>query len=74
MSAQKEINLICNSINRRIMTMDYRIETEIRDYLLQQADNDKLLLCEYDSNRIADMLDVNTTCIYDLLTDLDYNL
>lgn len=64
------VNDICYSINRRIYVMDYQTETNVRDYLISQLNNcDKLF--EYDVNNIAELLDVNENCIFDLLNDLE---
>lgn len=60
------INKVCYSINRRIMQMNYELEKQVREYL-----EDEIVLTEYDSDRIAEILNVNENCIFDLLTDLD---
>lgn len=70
-TAQKQINQICSDINRRIYSMSYEKESTVRDYLLFQIVDDKLMLFEGDSDRIADILEVNENCIFDLLTDAD---
>jgi len=70
-TAQKQINQICSDINRRIYSMSYEKESIVRDYLLFQIVDDKLMLFEGDSDRIADILEVNENCIFDLLTDAD---
>jgi hypothetical protein len=70
-TAQKQINEICSDINRRIYSMNYEKESAVRDYLSDQIVDDKLLLFEGDSIRIADILEVNEKCIFDVLTDAD---
>ena len=70
-TAQKQINEVCSDINRRIYSMNYEKESAVRDYLSDQIVNDKLLLFEGDSDRIADILEVNENCIFDVLTDAD---
>lgn len=70
-TAQKQINEICSDINRRIYLMNYEKESAVRDYLSNQIVDDKLMLFEGDSDRIADILEVNENCIFDLLTDAD---
>ena len=70
-TAQKQINEICSDINRRIYSMNYEKESAVRDYLSDQIVEDKLLLFEGDSDRIADILEVNENCIFDVLTDAD---
>lgn len=70
-TAQKQINEICFDINRRIYSMNYEKESAVRDYLSNQIVDDKLMLFESDSDRIADILEVNENCIFDVLTDAD---
>jgi hypothetical protein len=70
-TAQKQINEVCSDINRRIYSMNYEKESAVRDYLSNQILDDKLLLFEGDSDRIADILEVNENCIFDVLTDAD---
>lgn len=70
-TAQKQINEVCSDINRRIYSMNYEKESAVRDYLSDQIVDDKILLFESDSDRIADILEVNENCIFDVLTDAD---
>jgi len=70
-TAQKQINEVCSDINRRIYSMNYEKESAVRDYLSDQIVDDKLLLFEGDSDQIADILEVNENCIFDVLTDAD---
>jgi hypothetical protein len=50
--------------------MDYQTETNVREYLISELNNcDKLF--ESDVNNIAELLDVNENCIFDLLNDLE---
>ena len=70
-TAQKQINQVCSDINRRIYSMNYEKESAVRDYLSDQIVDDKILLFESDSDRIADILEVNENCIFDVLTDAD---
>jgi hypothetical protein len=51
--------------------MNYEKESAVRDYLSDQIVDDKLLLFEGDSDQIADILEVNENCIFDVLTDAD---
>ena len=67
---QIEINNICNSINRRIKQMNYREETEVREHLNDNVLDNKLLFDWIEVQKIADILDVNENCIFDLLEDL----
>ena len=68
-NTMNNVNDICYSINRRIYVMDYQTETNVRDYLISELNNcDKLF--ESDVNNIAELLDVNENCIFDLLNDL----
>ena len=67
---QTEITSICNSINRRIKQMNYREETEVREHLNDNILNNKLLFNCIKVERIADILEVNENCIFDLLEDL----
>ena len=64
------IELICESINRRIYTMSYSCESDVRGYL-NSIEANEFKLSEGDSDNLADMLDVNTNCIFDLLSDLE---
>ena len=64
------IELICESINRRIYIMSYSCESDVRSYL-NSIEANEFKLSEGDSDNLADMLDVNTNCIFDLLSDLE---
>lgn len=68
-TSQFKINRLCSDINRRIYSMNYEKEFEVRNYLADQIVDGDLLLFESDSDRIANILDVNTNCIYDVITD-----
>lgn len=70
----RQINRICSDINRRIQHMDYKEESAVREHLEMQVFDDELMLHRSDVREIADILDVNTECITDLLIDLGYEL
>ena len=70
----KTIDRICDDINRRIQQMNYNEESDIRSHLDNQFIDGQLCLCDYDIKIIADILDVNTDCIYDLLTDIGFEI
>jgi hypothetical protein len=61
----KVIAQVCAAINRRIMSMNYQQEKSVMEYLEAQE-----CIVESDVNEIANILDVNTNCIFDILTDL----
>lgn len=65
------IESICYSVNRRILRMNYATESRLREYLANQVIDDDIVLVDADINNIADILDVNTNCIFDLLSDLE---
>jgi hypothetical protein len=65
-----KVKTVCDSINRRIYIMDYDKQSEVREYL-EGIFCDSEQLMEFESDRLADLLDVNTNCIFDLLSDLD---
>ena len=67
---QTEINSICNSINRKIKQMNYNEETQVREHLNDNTLDNKLLFNCIKVERIADILEVNENCIFDLLEDL----
>ena len=71
------VNDICSDINRRIMRMDYQQEKSVRDYLENEFDNyqrdcEQFMLCEIETRDIAEILEVNETCILDVLVDLGF--
>lgn len=61
---------IMHSINRRIMTMTYDQVVAIQDIINNAMVDDKLVITEYDITAMADALDVNTDCIFDMLADI----
>jgi len=68
---------ICSDINRRIIRMDYYQETSVREYLFNefneyQKDCEQFMLYVFEIRDIAHILDVNITCIFDILVDLGY--
>jgi hypothetical protein len=65
-----KIESVCEAINRRIFTMNYKQECEVRDYL-EEIFEYSVCLLEYESDKLADMLGVNTNCIFDVLSDLN---
>jgi hypothetical protein len=70
----KTIDRICDDINRRIQQMNYNEESDIRSHLDDQFIDGQLCLCDYDVEVIADILEVNTDCIHDLLTDIGFEI
>ena len=50
--------------------MSYSCESDVRSYL-NSIEANEFKLSEGDSDNLADMLDVNTNCIFDLLSDLE---
>jgi hypothetical protein len=71
------VNDICSDINRRILRMDFQQEKSIREYLENEFDNyqrdcEQFMLCDFEIRDIAHILDVNTTCILDILVDLGF--
>jgi hypothetical protein len=70
----KTIDRICDDINRRIQQMNYNEESDIRSHLDDQFIDGQLCLSDYDVDIIADILDVNTDCIHDLLTDIGFEI
>ena len=71
------VNDICSDINRRIMRMDYQQEKSVRDYLENEFDNyqkdcEMFMLYERETRDIAEILEVNETCILDVLVDLGF--
>lgn len=70
METKSILNMICNDINRRLFTMDYKTESIVREYLHNIFCYSSTIL-ECESNRLAEILDVNETCVFDLLSNLD---
>ena len=71
------VNDICYDINRRIKTMNYSEESQVREYLINEFDNyqkdcEQFMLCDFETRDIANILDVNDTCIFDILVDLGF--
>ena len=71
------VNDICYDINRRIKTMNYSEESQVREYLINEFDNyqkdcEQFMLCDLETRDIANILDVNDTCIFDILVDLGF--
>ena len=65
------IESICYSVNRWIMRMDYATESKLREYLASKVIDDGIVLVDSDIENIADILQVNTNCIFDLLNELN---
>jgi len=68
---------ICSTINRRILRMDYQQEKSIREYLENEFDNyqkdcEQFMLYDLEVRDIAEILEVNETCIFDILVDLGF--
>jgi hypothetical protein len=71
------VNDICYDINRRIKRMDYKEEYDVRIYLINEFDNyqkdcEMFMLYDMEVRDIAQILEVNETCIFDVLVDLAY--
>lgn len=69
--AKLTIDNICESINRRIQSMDYKTEKKIREFLEDRVDDGVLEPRKHDVREIANILDVNENCIQDILEDED---
>lgn len=67
----KVIDKVCAYINRRIMTMDYNQEKKIREYIDSYCVDDEghLLVFEPEVYEIAEILEVNEQCIYNMFVD-----
>lgn len=63
---------IIHSINRRIMAMSYEQTITVSDIIKDAIFEDKLIVTDYEIKSIADALDVNTDCIFDVLEDLGH--
>jgi hypothetical protein len=68
---------ICSTINRRILRMDFQQEYSIREYLENEFDNyqrdcEQFMLYDLEVRDIAEILEVNETCIFDILVDLGF--
>lgn len=71
------VNDICYDINRRIKAMNYEEESQLRQYLICEFDNyqrdcEMFMLYERETRDIAEILEVNETCILDVLVDLGF--
>jgi hypothetical protein len=62
---KKDTEELCDKINRRIHSMDYETQKNIIDF----AESVEELNTEHTTS-IAEILDVNMTCIYDILTSI----
>jgi hypothetical protein len=51
--------------------MDYATESKLREYLASKVIDDGIVLVDSDIENIADILQVNTNCIFDLLNELN---
>ena len=67
MNNTKIINAICSDINRRIKTMNYEEETQVREYIESEIWGDTFTPMQHDAVNIANILEVNDNCIADLL-------
>lgn len=73
-ATQNAVNLICSTINRRIMTMNYQQESAVRDYIsdvLWDVDA-KIDILPFEARDIAEILDVNEDCIFDILVEIGF--
>lgn len=61
---------VCYSINRRIMQMNYQQEKEVRELLELDCIDGKLILDLITPSDIANILEVNDNCIFDIIEDL----
>ena len=61
---------VCYSINRRIMQMNYQQEKEVRELLELNCIDGKLILDLITPSDIANILEVNDNCIFDIIEDL----
>jgi hypothetical protein len=71
------VNDICYDINRRIKAMNYEEELQLRQYLIYEFDNyqkdcEMFMLYDMETKDIAEILEVNETCIFDVLVDLGF--
>ena len=71
------VNDICYDINRRIKNMNYADEMQVRQYLIYEFDNyqkdcEQFMLYDLEVGDIAEILEVNETCIFDILVDLGF--
>jgi hypothetical protein len=71
------VNDICYDINRRIKNMNYADEMQVRQYLIYEFDNyqkdcEQFMLYYLEVGDIAEILQVNEDCIFDVLVDLGY--
>lgn len=68
---KKNVDNVCSYINRRIESMSYAKESEVRDYIEDNCigSNGSIIACKYDVRNIADILDVNEMCIYDMFVE-----
>lgn len=64
------INDVCYSINRRIKQMSFHEETQIRELLELDCIDGKLCLDLITPSDIANILEVNDNCIFDIIEDL----
>lgn len=69
-NVKRIVDRVCSYINRRIMTMNYAQESEIREYVTDSCIFEgKLSVFNFDVCKIADILDVNEMCIYDMFVN-----
>jgi hypothetical protein len=61
---------VCYSINRRIKQMNYKEETQIRELLELDCIDGKLYLDLITPSDIANILEVNDNCIFDIIEEL----
>jgi len=64
------VNDVCYSINRRIKQMNYQEETQVRELLELDCIDGKLVLDLITPSDIANILEVNDNCIFDIIEDL----
>jgi hypothetical protein len=62
-----EIKAICNAINRRIKQMNSNEEQLVREHFNDNILDEKILIDCIEINTIAEILDVNENCIFNLL-------
>lgn len=68
------VNQICSSINRRILSMNYQQESAVREYVadILWDEDAKIDIHPFEARDIAEILEVNETCIFDVLVDLGF--
>ena len=70
-----EVKRFCDVVNRRLMTMSAIVHNELVEFLEDHClgSNGNLMFNKSDVRDIADILDVNTNCIDDILFE-EFNI